>query len=157
MRKIMSLFIAIILIVSLSACGTKSPEPLPEEPEAPQIDQSYVDAVKYFQGTLKDPASLRIYGDICGVISNQIPGYSLSICYSAKNAFGGYVGRKQADIIAGTDGSFLVRYENDDDYINILMIYETALAGNLPDGWTAETFIVSGADMAQIIGCEYYD
>lgn len=144
MKKIITILLVIMMMVALVGCG-----------DDPKIEQKYVDAVKYLQNTMKDPPSFRIYGDIYGVSSDSINGYALSVRYSAKNSYGGYTGAKDADIIAGNDGSFIAYFENDSDYINIRMIYENTLAGRTPNGWTVETFIIPGQDMAKVIGCEY--
>lgn len=140
------------------------------------ISAQYINAVQAFKTTLKDPASLRIYGD--AVVMTAMDGELkiLSLEYDAKNSYGGYTGRSFVNIHIGDgDDELLFIDEDDKHYIDVRDIIQTTqnVSEMLDDPsldtekrdqlqkqldlLETESEIISGKALANKVGAEYYD
>ena len=95
MKKLIALFLAAVLCLSLTACG-KAPEASSESSAEP-TESAYADveacagyAIEKLKTVLKNPASLQV-NSLSAVATDD--SYIYAIDYSAENSFGSSVGK----------------------------------------------------------------
>ena len=83
---------AIIVLISMAMCivGLTSCK-------GEKIPQNYIDAITEYKSNLKDPASLRIYGNVLVANLKDSENYIISMVCDAKNSYGGYGGINNKD------------------------------------------------------------
>ena len=145
--KLVCILTMIILLMGLSSCAGKVPS-------------EYIDAINVYKNDLKDPASMRIYGDI--IVENFAnDSQVISMRCDAKNGYGAYNGKHTIEIMIAP-GMDTVYWDSDSsNFLDIANIYET-LESLSAEGKKAVlkdseiTFdVVSGKEVAKILGAEY--
>ena len=95
---------AIIVLISMAMCivGLTSCK-------GEKIPQNYIDAITEYKSNLKDPASLRIYGNVLVANLKDSENYIISMVCKAKNSYGGYGGKDTIEIMISseTDATFV--------------------------------------------------
>ena len=152
---------AIIVLISMAMCivGLTSCK-------GEKIPQNYIDAITEYKSNLKDPASLRIYGNVLVANLKDSENYIISMICDAKNSYGGYGGKDTIEIMISseTDATFV---DSESEYfLNIREVYEewerlselgqisSEEQAELDDGIVFETF--DGEAVAKEVGAEYF-
>lgn len=106
--KVMKTFLVVLAFaIILAGCGGGK--------NAEEIPQRYIEAITVLKDDLKDPTSMRIYGDIVAVTFVDTNQTAISVIYDAKNSYGAYSGKSTAEIfLSQTIDPFYVT--NDSDY-----------------------------------------
>ena len=103
MKKALSLILALVICLSLCACGETNTEPTAYTPS--EIELCAEHAVESLKNVLKNPNSLAI-NKLSGVEAEE--GYIFSIDYSAENSFGGTNRNTMYMHVTKTDNGFSV-------------------------------------------------
>lgn len=147
-RKLLALCYCLLLLMTIS-CSSK-----------PQVPQECIDAVKLVQDDLKDPASLRIYGDILVVkFAKESSGTLYSLEYDAKNSYGAYSGKTVAEINMTPEGNLCLTGDHIMDWRSVEEIFAALTSDEkIEEVSNMATFSwISGKDVAQVLGCDYYE
>lgn len=122
MKKKLVLGVVAAMLFILCACNNTS---------APEIPERYIEAISTVKNDLKDPTSMRVYGDV--LVGSQLDSSTLestgvifiSIVYDGKNSFGSYGGKSEALIVLSPDDDPM--YVNDDSsqFISVRDLYES--------------------------------
>lgn len=151
MRKIISIVLLMFTIFALVACG--APPPTKQEIDC-------IESVKIIQDDLKDPTSMRIYGDIAELKStlNTTVQKIYCITYDAKNGYGAYNGRTKAELYVSKDEPY-VFYVTDDSglFIGYEKLIVEAKSDTMADTTAFELTIISGEKVAEILGVEFIE
>lgn len=130
----------------MTACGNSKPD-IPEE---------ILGGLEYYQDCLKDPKSLRIYGDVIVWTYDGSPIISLKC--DAKNSYGAYSGAETVEIFYFNGNYFHI---SGDEIIGFADLWYKAQEGTANKRQTEEVekyyTCYSGADVAEMLGCEYMD
>lgn len=171
MKRFLQNILSIFLIFSLGACSANTNEvAAPRDSPEEKISQRYVEAVEVLKNDLKDPTSMRIYGDILVVDIKETQSTMLSIVYDSKNSYGGYPGKSKANILLSPDVNPSYVEEDSEFFIDLRELYNSQeeLLRNVESGkyqkteeieellesTTFET--ISGEQMAKELAIEYY-
>lgn len=138
----------------------------------PPIPSRYLEVIQEYKSHLKDPSSMRIYGDVVACSFVEDGSTMISVIYDAKNGFGGYTGKSDVLISLMPDADPIFIQEDgslSDYYMDIRALYDAfsdieELKKDLPeevlDGIEEAPFdfaVYDGAAVAKAIGAEYYD
>ena len=156
-KKLISiLLLSVLLIFLLCSCASTG-----TVDEVPNVPERYVEGILEYKNSLKDPASMRVYGDVVVAHFVETDTYVISIVCDAKNSFGAYSGKKNIEIIMSTDlDPFFVDNESDyylsirETYENYDEITDEDLLANLDSQIEFELY--SGEDIAELIEAEYF-
>ena len=148
----------------------------------PQIPSRYLEVIKEYKSHLKDPSSMRIYGDIIVANFNLDDGDTstlISVVCDAKNSYGAYSGKSDTLIMFSTDTDPVFIEEGgelDELYIDVRSLYDSfaeidrlkedtrktlgekadeVLGEETERPFTFEKF--DGKAVAKALGAEYYD
>lgn len=152
-KKILYPLFGVFLCLSLCSCFR--PNNI-----SSQIPSQYVEAVMAYKNTLKDPTSMRIYGDVLVLSMTEEDVSSISIVCDGKNSYGGYGGKTTVEIMLILDSAPFWLTEDSKDFKDIRHIYD--VYNNLSEEKKKEYDtqmkfeVISGAELAQKIGAEYY-
>ena len=145
MKKLFSAILALTLTLAMTACSS-----------TPEIPEDILGGLEYYQDCLKDPKSLRIYGDVIVWTVDGNP--SISLKCDAKNSYGAYNGAETVEIF-DMDGSYF--HISGEDVIGFADLWYKAQKGTANKRQTEEVekyyTCYSGADVAELLGCEYMD
>lgn len=151
MKKALCLISAIVIMFGLPSCNSTS-----------DIPERYIEAITEFKNNLKDPASMRIYGNIIVATMASDETKIISLIYDAKNGYGAYGGKDTIDIflIPEDDPTFI---DSDSDYfVDLRDVYDTYEYVSTSEEAKKEldeilTFeIIDGEDVAKLVGAEYF-
>ncbi len=156
-----SKIILAIFLIFLAGCSIDNDE---------DIFQRYVEATQILKNDLKDPTSMRIYGDILVVDIKDTKGIMLSIIYDSKNSYGAYPGKSQANILLSPDEDPSYVGEGSEHFVDLRYLYEKQeefrnmvdtgkyeITEEMKESLNSVTFeIISGEQMAKELGVEYY-
>ena len=146
MKKLFSAILALTLTLALTSCG-KSATEIPEE---------ILGGLEYYQDCLKDPKSLRIYGDVIVWTLDGDP--CISVECDAKNSYGAYNGAETVEIFC-RDGDYF--HVSGNEIIGFADLWYKAQNGTANQRQTEEVeksyAAYSGSDVAELLGCEYMD
>ena len=163
--RLICLIFALISVFVFSSCSSTS-----------SIPERYVEAVMGYKNSLKDPTSMRIYGDVLvqsmvDPETEEVTGTFISIFCDAKNSYGGYGGKSEILIVMAPsedpayideDSSIRGFYEV---YEGVKQYVETGNTANeqidlneVNEILNSVTFeILSGEQMANAVGAEYFE
>lgn len=167
--RFICLIFALILVFVFSSCSSAS-----------SIPERYVEAVMGYKNSLKDPTSMRIYGDVLvqsmvDPETEEVTGTFISIFCDAKNSYGGYGGKSEILIVMAPSEDPAYIDEDSSSYLDIRGFYEVyeevkqyIETGNTANGQidlneaneilNSVTFeILSGEQMANAVGAEYFE
>ncbi len=149
--RLICLIFALISVFLFSSCSSTS-----------SIPERYVEAVLIYKNSLKDPSSMRIYGDIVVASIAEQDGQLISIICDAKNSYGGYSGKKEIEILLSTEFDPLFFDEDSEYFIGIRDTYEMVMEQTdeeiIEQMNNLMTFeLYRGEDMAKAIGAEYFE
>lgn len=141
------ILMGIVLLAGLSSCGNK-------------IEERYIEAIEVCKNGLKDPASLRIYGDVLVVTFDNEAELICMTC-DAKNGYGAYGGRKEIEIMvaAGVDTAYWS--SDSESFLDARSLYEETLnlskkaQEELSKKGTITFKEISGKAVAKAINAEY--
>lgn len=142
----------ILFVLVLSSCSSS----------ASNIPERYIEAVLTYKSSLKDPSSLRIYGDMIVYTPTEAEGHIISIICDAKNSYGGYSGKEEVLILLTPEDDPAFIKETSEYYIDIRSSYE--IISEITDEEILETMnniatfeMYSGEELAKEISAEYFD
>lgn len=152
------LFYLIILVFTLGLVACKE--------NAKPIPQHYIDAITEYKNNLKDPTSMRIYGNILVANFTEDGSCIISMVCDAKNSYGGYGGKDTVEVALFPELDTLFFDSESQYFFDIRSTYEeqerlTEL-GRVSSEKQAEldssiTFeMISGEEVAKAIGAEYF-
>lgn len=151
MRKIISIVLLMFTIFALAACG--APPPTKQEIDC-------IESVKIIQDDLKDPTSMRIYGNI----SELKPLVDISaktiycITYDAKNGYGAYNGRTQSELYVCDTEPYIFYVTDDSEWFFGLEDLIVNGENDMLNGTnTYDLTIISGEKIAEILGVEFIE
>jgi len=154
MKKILAIIISLLM---LTACSNNS-----ESLNLTEHEQQAVEAVSYYKSILKDPCSLRIFGDIHLLKSNSNGNSFMLVFADAKNSYGGYGGKEPIEITCIyadeiiKENTFIARDSKMEGYNNIadnISEYTKYADGKMPLTY----YKVDGEKVAKAIGAEFIE
>lgn len=164
MKKFVYAIFCFFTLISLTACNSDNSTAYDDL----KIPERYIEAVEGIKNDLKDPTSMRIYGDIVVANLEEKNATVISVVYDAKNAYGAFSGKTITNIYLTPDNDpAYVSEENAEYYIDIRELYnkqskytEEELSEMRENGTLSATVnyeIFSGEEMAKALdNVEYY-
>lgn len=137
------------------------------------ISDREFEGIRALQGALKDPSTMRIYGDILGA-EMEVDGEKcvvLSIEYDGKNEMGAYNGSSYAEVFLYEDEKPSICVDGDDGYMDLRNFYEIFSTvkekqdeGLFSGSERVEDFLdhtqfywISGKDVSKALDVEYME
>lgn len=131
---------------------------LSAEKEFDDLISPVISVVKTYSEKLKDPKSMRLYGDILWApytsTGNEDPFCICSFKYDAKNSWGGYSGAKTIEIYITDDD---IAYYDKEDSIFLNLLADQDVRDILTKTITFQPEIFSTECICDKLGLEYID
>lgn len=153
-KRIFLLLLTFFLCFCLYSCSSMNNT-------STKIPVQYIEAVEAYKNALKDPTSMRIYGDVLvlSMVGEDVS--SISIVCDGKNSYGSYGGKETIEIMLVLNSEPFWLTEESKDFKDIRRIYN--IYNNLSEDKKKEYDaqikfeVISGLELAQKIGAEYYN
>lgn len=156
MKRLVIICIVFLLSLNISACEAKKPD----------VPERYVEVITEYKSNLKDPTSMRIYGDIIVAKFTSDGTIVLSMICDAKNSYGGYGGKDTVEIALMPENDPIFLDSDSEYYFDIRRIYDMQEKTDETYGISEEareeldkilTFeVIKGEDVASIVDVEYF-
>ncbi len=85
----------------------------------PDIDERDLEIISEYKNNLKDPTSMRLYGDVLKMSLAEEGTVSFMFVCDAKNSYGGYGGKEKILAITSDDSDVFFMNEDDDDFLDL--------------------------------------
>lgn len=145
--------IAVVVIIAIIAAAAYF---IISKPKNIEIPERYLEAIEGYKNSLKDPASMRIYGDILVIqMEDTDDSVAISVVCDAKNGFGGYTGKEDIVIYLVKDLDPVYANESSQYYIDFRDGYEKLSKTDPREGISFEIF--DGEAVAELLNVSYYD
>ena len=155
MKKAVYLILTIILMFALPSCNSTS-----------DIPERYIEAITEYKNNLKDPTSMRIYGNIIVATFTSDETKVISVICDAQNSYGGYGGKDTVEIVLMPEDDPVFFNSDSDYFFDIRKLYDLREDTDETSGISEEakeeldailTFeVISGEDVAKTVGAEYF-
>lgn len=152
------IIISALFLILCSCTGCQNPN------AGENIPQRYIEAIKLVKNDLKDPTSMRIYGDIVVLKIDESNLMVISVIYDAKNGYGAYTGKSTAEIVLSPEADPAYVTDDSDQFNDIRAMaesYENMIDSEKEQfeaagGSKMEVEVLSGETIASLLDVEFY-